>query len=336
MRTSYDESKITDEMRSLLASTVNRDPRVASAARDAIALIAQEQLRAATLSGDIIRDIFTKTVLKPGTNAEYPLDIISPGTEKDYVGYTMPRQGYIPKRMIESDNLMLATYVVVNPIDWAVRYARDTRWDIVSRSLEVLEAGMIKKRNDDGWHLLLAAGLDRNVVVYDSDASAGMFSKRLVSLLKSVMRRNGGGNSTSISRSKLTDIYLSPEGLEDIRNWNLDQIDEITRREMFIANDNDITRIFGVNLHDIDELGEGQEYQDYYLNDLAGALQGSDLELVVGLDLVSRDVFKMPVRQDVEVFVDDVSRRSQQMGYWAEWEGGFGVLDNRSIILGSY
>lgn len=41
-----------------------------------------------------------------------------------------------------------------------------------------------KKINDDAWHTLLAAGLDRNVVVYDSAATAGQFTKRLVSLMK--------------------------------------------------------------------------------------------------------------------------------------------------------
>jgi len=71
----------------------------------------------------------------------------------------------------------------------------------------------------------LAAGVDRNILVYDADAAAGQFTKRLISLLKVVMRRNAGGNSASIKRGTLTDLYLSPEGLEDIRNWGVDQAD---------------------------------------------------------------------------------------------------------------
>ena len=59
---------------------------------------------------------------------------------------------------------------------------------------------------------LISAGADRNVMIYDADASAGQFSKRLVSLMKVIMRRNGGGNSTSINRGELTDLYLSPRG----------------------------------------------------------------------------------------------------------------------------
>ena len=63
-----------------------------------------------------------------------------------------------------------------------------------------LEAGFVKKMNDDGWHTLLAAGVDRNVLVFDADASNGQFTKRLISLMKTVMRRNAGGNSGSLNQ----------------------------------------------------------------------------------------------------------------------------------------
>lgn len=39
--------------------------------------------------------------------------------------------------------------------------------------------------------------------------------------------------NVDIQRScDLTDIYMSPEALEDIRNWGVDQIDDIMRREI--------------------------------------------------------------------------------------------------------
>ena len=80
---------------------------------------------------------------------------------------------------------------------------------------------------------------------------------RLVSLLKTVMRRNGGGNSASNNRGLLTDLYVSPEAMEDIRNWGVDQVDEVTRREIYTAADGSVKQdIFGVNLHDLDELGD--------------------------------------------------------------------------------
>jgi hypothetical protein len=204
--------------------------------------------------------------------------------------------------------------------------------------MQVMEAGFTKKMNDDGWHTLLAAGVDRNILVFDADATAGLFSKRLVSLLQTVMRRNSGGNSASVGRGRLTDLYVSPEALEDVRNWGLDQIDEVTRREIYSASGDGapITRIYGVNLHDLDELGEGQEYQTFFTSQLGGNVQSNDLELVVGLDQSTKDSFVMPVKEQLQVFEDPTLHRQQRAGYYGFAELGFGVLDNRRIILGSF
>ena len=192
--------------------------------------------------------------------------------------------------------------------------------------------------NDDGWHTLLAAAVDRNILVFDNDAAAGQFTKRLVSLMKTVMRRNGGGNSASNNRGALTDLYVSPEAMEDIRNWGVDQVDEVTRREIYTASEGGapITRIFGVNLHDLDELGEGQEYQSFFTSELSGSVQTSDTELVVGLDQSTNDSFVMPVKSQLQVFEDPTLHRQQRAGYYGWAELGFGVLDNRRVILGSF
>ena len=133
-------------------------------------------------------------------------------------------------------------------------------------------------------------------------------------------------------------MYVSPEALEDIRNWGVDQVDEVTRREIYLASDDGavITRVFGVNLHDLDELGESQEYQLFFSNELSGALASSDVELVVGLDLSASDSFIMPMKQQVEIFEDDTLHRHQRAGWYGFAELGFAVLDNRRIILGSF
>ena len=325
----------TAEMTKILkqSGSANRDESLAAVHKLAVAF--ETPLRKGVLSGDITGNIFERVKLDTGASPEFPLDFLAPGTEKDFVAYTIPYHGRIPERNIEGDYVMVPTYEVGSSIDWTLKYARDARWDVVARAMQVLEASFTKKTNDDAWHTVLAAGVDRNILVYDSDASAGQFTKRLVSLMKTVMRRNGGGNSTSINRGKLTDLYLSPEAMEDIRNWGVDQIDEVTRREIFQAGDNTINRIFNVNLHDIDELGEGQEYQKFFLTELAGSLQGSDFELVVGLDLSTNDSFVMPVRQEVQVFEDDNLHRQRRAGVYAWGEHGFAILDNRRVLLAS-
>ena len=325
----------TPELTDLLvrSGSVNKEQALAANAEFAKAL--ELPLRQGVLSGDILDGIYEPIVLQQGATPEFPLDFVAPGTEKDFVAYTIPNHGYIPQRHVEGDYVMVPTYDIGASIDFLLKYARDARWDVVGRAMEVLEAQFVKKMNDDGWHTLLAAGVDRNIVVYDSDANSGLFTKRLVSLMKTVMRRNGGGNSASNNRGMLTDLYVSPESMEDIRSWGIDQIDEVTRREIYLAADGSVNRVFGINLHDLDELGEGQQYQLFYSNVLNGTLPQSKAELVVGLDLRKRDSFIMPVRSEVQIFEDDTLHRQKRAGFYGWAEQGFAVLDNRRVLLGA-
>ena len=309
------------------------------AAQSKIAKALELPLREGVLVGDIVGNIFERIPMAPGTSTEFPLDLISPGEEADFTAYTNPGHGRVPERSVEGDYVMIPTYSITNSIDFLLRYAREARWDVVARAAQVMEAGFVKKMNDDGWHTLLAAGVDRNILVYDADAAAGQFTKRLVSLMKVVMRRNAGGNSGSIKRGSLTDMYMSPEGVEDIRNWGVDQLDEVSRREIYVASDSagSVSRVFGVNIHALDELGEGQEYQDYFTNELSGTLgPASDVELVVGLDLAANDSFVMPVKQEVTIYEDDTLHRQQRAGMYGFAEIGYGVLDSRRVLLGSF
>ena len=303
--------KPSPEFIDLLKKAGSADKAEALVAQHELAKAIELPLREGVLVGDIAGGIFERITMEPGTSTEFPLDLLSPGQEDEFIAYTNPGNGRVPERTVEGDYVMIPTYSVTNAIDMLLRYVREARWDVVSRAARVLEAGFVKKMNDDGWHTILAAGVDRNILVYDADAAAGQFTKRQISLMKSVMRRNAGGNSASLNRGRMTDLYLSPEGA--------------------------ITKIFGVNLHALDELGQSQEYQNYFTSNLSGSLgPSSDVELVVGLDLAANDSFVMPVKQEVTVFEDEALHRHQKMGFYGFAEIGFGVLDSRRVLLGSF
>lgn len=328
--------KVTEAMTALLKQCGDRHEESAIKAQYLFTKALVTPLRKGIMSGDILAGIFESIPFDPAAPTEFPLDLLQPGTEKDYVAYTIPSWGRIPERNVESDYVMVTTYDVGSSIDWLLKYARDARWDVVGRAMQVLESSVVKKRNDDGVHTLLTAAVDRNILVFDGDAQVGQFTKRLVSLMKLVMRRNGGGNSTSVGRGKLTDMWISPEGMEGMRTWGVDQVDEVTRREIFTAGDGVLNRIFNVNLHDIDEFGENQEYQLYFQNELGAAMASGDVEIVLGMDLSSNDAFVNPVKEQFQVFTDPALHRQKRAGVygWAEW--GWGVLDGRRLLVGSY
>jgi hypothetical protein len=329
----------SDEFIALLKKSGDANMQTASAAQYEFAKALELPLRKGVLVGNILGNIFQTMNIEPGASTEFPLDLLAPGTEGEHVAYTNPGHGRIPERSVESDFVMIPTYGIASSVDYLIRYAREARWDVAARAMQVMEAGFVKKINDDGWHTLLAAGVDRNILVYDGDATAGMFTKRLVSLMQTVMRRNGGGNTGSANRGRLTDLYVSPEALEDVRNWGLDQVSDTIRTQIYnTPGETPVTRIFGVTLHDLDELGEGQEYQTFFTSaaGLGGAVQANDVELVVGLDQGATDSFVMPVKQALQVFEDPTLHRQQRIGYYGWMELGFAVLDSRRILLGSF
>jgi hypothetical protein len=326
----------TEKMKALLRKAQDpTDMNGARAARSQLATALETPLRKGVMAGNIIDGIFNQMQFEYGTAIEFPLDFLAPGTEKDFTAYTIPRQGRLPERHVEGDYVMVPTYEIGSSIDFSMQYARDARWDVVGRAMNVLESAMVKKMNDDGWHTIIAAAADRNIVVFDSQANSGQFTKRLISLGKTVMRRNGGGNSTSAMRGKLTDVFLSPETIEDMRNWGVDIVDEFTRREIYLAEDHtdNVQRIFSVNLHDIDELGESQEYQNYYISELGAALSTGDLELIIGLDLTNNDSFINPVRSPVTIIENDTLAIQRRLGYFAVADVGFAIFDNRRVLI---
>ncbi len=330
--------KVTPQMVEVLKRSASSDTQVAQAARVELARALEVPLRKGIMQGDNHSWIFENTVFEPGTHIEYPIHFMTPSNVREFRAYTIPNQGMIPHRYIESDYLSVPTYTVGASIDWTLRYARDARWDIVSQALQVMEGQFVVKDNQDAWRLLLAAAAGRNVVQFDSTATPGYFSKRLISLMQVSMRRTSGGNFQSMGQGKLTDVAISPEGLMDIRNWGVTEIDEVTRREIFIQGDGEesVNRIYGVQLHALDEFGETAEYTNYYKDVLGATIPGSKLEIVLGMDLLNRDSFMNPVRSPLEIYEDLTRHRSREMGFYGWKEHGWAVLTNWRLLLGAF
>lgn len=351
--------KASEQANELLRATASSDPKKAQEAmanfalayqeeyREALADIAdckagkavaqfneQTPLRRAVFREDLIGNIYTRLVLADGASARFPLDFVAEGEQDDFTAFTMPKQGYIPERHVEGDELWVPTFRVANAIDWDIRYARDARWDVVEGAMDVFRSGFIKRNNDDGWHTILSAAAGTGEMITDAAATSGFFTKELINKMKTRQRRR-------TLNGMLTDLYVSPEAMEDIRAWADTELDDITRHEIYSGealNGLEPTiRIFGVQVHDMRELGVGQEYQLFFTSDLSTSLGGGgDEELVIGLDLSKEDSFLMPVRNELEMFDDPNLHRQGRAGVYGWMEHGFAVLDDRRVLPGSF
>ena len=329
------KKKVTAAMKQLLIDCVSPDMTVSFAARRKLCTALEVPLRKGMLRGNIFKDVFNIVPIEPGQAPEYPYDLLSPGTEKDFAAYVMPNHGKIHQRTLEADFIQVPTYLVANSIDLNWKLMRDANWALMDRAIEILAAGFVRKMNTDCWRTILASGLARNIIVYDDAATSGLFTKRLVELASAVMRRNAGGNSTSLDRGRLTHLMVSPEAVGDMRSWDVTQVDDFTRREIFLAGDGaeEGTKIFGKFIIALDELGVGQEFQQYYTGVLGGTMPTDKVEIGVGLDLQRKDSFYMPVRMMPTLFEDPTLHRELKWGAYGIAEYGVAVLDVRRVLL---
>ena len=334
-----------------LKATASADQAVAIRAQHAFAAELNIPLRQGIFDRDNLGGIYEKQVLAPGAQANYPLDFVKPGNEDEFIAFTLPKQGRLPERHVEGDELWVPTFEIGNSIDWSLKYAREARFDVIMRAIRVYEAGFVRKINSDGWRTILGAADGRGLVVTAAGSSAapftgstitpgataGTFTKELISRMKTAMTRGAGGNGNA---GRLTDVYLSMEAMEDIRAWDVDDIDEFTRREIFVSKEYGLASIYGVVLHEMTEFGEGQEYEEFLEVTLTRAHQvvasATLKEFCIGLDLSTMDSFVSPIRQELETYEDPALYRERRAGVYGWMEHGFSVLDSRRVLIGEF
>src|SRR5215203_3278885 len=108
----------TEQEKALLRQSASSDRNIACAAQDKIATALQLPLRQGVQPGDIIGGIF-ETIPSEGTSTvEFPLDWLAPGTENEFVAYTVPRYGAIPQRVVAGDYVNVPIYDIAGAIDW--------------------------------------------------------------------------------------------------------------------------------------------------------------------------------------------------------------------------
>lgn len=323
------------------------DKRVAEAAQRAFAEELIHPLRQGVFDRDNLGDIYTPQVIPPGATANYPLDFIRPGEESDWVAYTIAEQGRLPERRVEGSEINIPTFKIGSSIDWDLKFMQESRWDVVKRAIQVYEASFVRKINSDGWRTILTAAADRGLIVSASGAAVltgsnavavtppnqGEFTKELVSRMITAMTRGAGGNGNA---GRLTDLYVSLEAMEAVRAWDTSRIDEFTRREIFVSPEMGLAKIYGTIMHAMTEFGVGQEYQSYLTSVLSFSLPVNTAQFCVGLDLSTRDSFVMPIKEELVTYDDPALYRYQRMGLFGWMRHGFGVLDNRRVLLGAF
>ena len=326
-------------------------------ARKAVAQALSVPVLQAVKDGSVARQLFAVEQLEPGAQASYPIadDIEAPV-------WTLPRVGAVPQNFIElaGEELYVPFFTIATSMDWSLRAALDGRINVAQRAMKAAARAVVDYEEEAAWRLLAPAATTKfpgkgllkprpaPIVEVGGALAAGFLSKELINKMMVRMKRN---------RRVLTDCYVAPEDMADIREWSDSQVDDASRREIFVQGGRDA--IFGVKLHEIHQLGATGRY-NINSNDSEGGIfkvsatgyfndykptnankVDADLNLVdagetqvYGFDLTANDSLVMPIKQELQFFEDPSLHREQKAGFYGWEQIGLAVLDSRMLVMG--
>jgi hypothetical protein len=248
--------------------------------------------------------------------------------------------------------MKVSTYRLDSAVSFLRRYARRARLDVASKAVERMANEVLVKQERNAWAVVLKALADSgNTTAVGSSGETFSLSK-LNTLVKNVKRLNKSyANGTTTSAYGLTDIFVSPETMSDIRAFaynpvggnlatNGNTVSPVTdlpagvREEIYRGGG--AQEIYGITIHELVELGPDQKYTKLF-NEFYGASFADSDDLVVGLDL-TKDAFVRPVARNSEsggTFTampdDQFVARSEKIGFYGSLEEGRVCIDSRAI-----
>lgn len=244
------------------------------------------------------RSIFKTEVLAAGAQANYPISF-------DYTELAsyLPKLGGNVTRITEGDEIYIPTFGIEAAARYSMDVAEQGRLDIASEQMNLLKNRIIAKEEYAAWRLIKAtlSGVNANQTVYCSGTTENFhsFSKKAINSLAVQL---------DLQRRQLTDVYVSPRSLADIREWSNQQVDFLTQREIFQAGGLPNDSIWNFKLHKVYD----------------STLVGNDSAW--GFD--TRTFGKMPILKELETFEDPTAILQWQIGVLGRERVGFGVTDS--------
>lgn len=368
--------KNTPEQIELIKAMGSKSPTVAREATEAVAAflgpVIKEILKTAGTASTIYRDI----EFDEDSDPSIPLDLFyNEGTGYVTV-WSQNMAGGLPTSQIEGiKELKFGTYRLDSAVSFNKKYARKSRLDVVSKSIEKLVQEVLIKQERNAWAVVLkalaeastrtvntvpgaSAGPVKHIV---ASATANVFVlndlNNLITRIKRINESFSGNTPVQPYSNGITDLYVAPEIKAQIRAFTFASLDTSAANtkqylpedlKMQIWNQGGMQSIFGINIVELIELGDGQKYNTLFDSfttgqsvpgSNAGAWQSAD-QILVGIDN-TRGVFLRPVSRQAEsggTFnvlpdgqFDMYGSRVEKVGFYGFLEEGRLCLDARAI-----
>jgi hypothetical protein len=382
--------KHTPEQVELIKALGSRDPGVSREASEAFAAFIGPVVSKVLNESGTSSMIYSDSEYDEDDSPSYPLDLYY-NTDKGFISvWSQNMAGGLPSSDVHVpvQELKIMTYRLDSAVHFFKKYARKARLDVVSKAIERMAQEVLIKQERNAWSVILKAlseaatkdgrsntvgtgGSVRHLLTSrNTGASAEFRLQDLNDLMVRIKRINvsfAGGTPADFNARGLTDLFVSPEVMGQIRAFAYDAIrtDSAATEgnaqnlpdaaRMNIWNAAGMESIYGVALHELVELGISERYNTLFetffdsVGSAATNLDGTtnsisnfataSHQLLVGVDL-GREAFLRPVARQAEsggtfsALPDDqfYATRSDKAGFYGFLEEGRICLDGRAIV----
>jgi hypothetical protein len=331
-----------------------------------IAPVIQEVLLQAGTSAAIYEDMSYDEDDSPSI----PVDLYYGEPEGTFAVWQQTVAGGLPTQQIGSfQEIKVSTYALDSAISFDKRYVRKCRLDVVARGLERLSNDVLIKQERNAWYVILKMLADAETKgvnhVFRSQVNDNFQVEDINKAITLLKRLNAAYNGTTPVGNEgrgLTDLYVSPEIMEQIRsfaynpvntkaapsggNTSIPLTDSVRER---IFNSAGMTDIWGVTLHELLELGVSRKYNVLFGEVASGksyakpdgngnaAFDGGTQEVLIGIDRSRRSFIRtlavnaetggsFNLRPD-----DQFLARSGKVGFYGGLEEGRVALDAKAV-----
>tara|TARA_Y100000592_G_scaffold100744_1_gene182482 strand:+ start:4703 stop:5818 length:1116 start_codon:yes stop_codon:yes gene_type:complete len=359
--------KNTPEQVELVKAMGSKNLVAAREAQEAFAaflgpVVAQVLNQAGTSQG-----IYTDAPFDEDDSPSIPLDLYHNNGDNHVQVWSQSVAGGLPSSHVAGMNeLKVSTYRLDSAINMLKKYVRRARLDVVSKGVERMAQEILVKQERNAWAVILKAlgeastGGNAHVVAGTGRDPVYFTLDDLNVLMTRIRRINesfASGTPDVAYSNGLTDLYLSPERMQDVRamayqpmNTRAPNGEAVTASSQPVAlpdtvrsdiyNSAGTSEIYGVTLNELNELGAGKKYVTLFdaIQSDYTAVTTADDDLIVGLDN-SKGAFIRPVAQQSETggqvvtLADDQwSARSDKVGFYASVEEGRVCVDSRAVV----
>ena len=282
--------KNTPEQIELIKAMGSKNQTVAREATEAVASFLGPVIHQVLTTAGTVSKIYRDIEFDEDGEMSIPLDLFYAENAGYVQVWSQNMAGGLPTSQVEGvKELKFGTYRLDSAVSFNKRYARKSRLDVISKAIERMVNEVLIKQERNGWAVVLKALAE----AYTKNIAAGALAhilpatqagqflladlNALMVRIKRINESYSGNTPVQPYTYGVTDLYISPEIMQQIRAFSYNPINTATTaastaiggiRDQFITeNIRDeiyqnagMQSIYGIVLNEMIEFGTNQKY----------------------------------------------------------------------------